>query len=246
MLKLYHGPAAANGLKCLAALKEKNLEFESVFIDFDKFEQHEPWYLKVNPEGQVPALDHEGEIFTDSSVINEYLEDAFPDALPLRPRDAVGAARMRYWNKYIDEHVMESVSAHGWNTRIHQFASSFSEEDFEKYIARIPLKRQRVKWRKAREGFPTEQLNEAREKVETSVNRVEAQLQVTDWLVGNRFTLADINYYATAGFALARLFQGMISTEKTPRLMDWIERVAARPAIQAAMAVAPISAPPKG
>lgn len=242
-MKLYHGPSAANGLKCLSALMEKGLPFESVFVDLHNFEQHEPWYLAINPEGQVPALEHDGQVFTDSSVINEYLEDAFPDSLSLRPADAAGKARMRWWNKYIDEHVMESVSTHGWNTRIRVFANSFSEEDFNAYIARIPLERQRRKWRRAREGFPEEVLTEAFNKVQDSVTRMETQLGKTHWLVGEQFSLADINYYATAGFALQRLFPGMVAEEKTPQLIDWLHRMEARPAIQEAVNLVPIGAP---
>jgi len=72
-LKYYHGPALANGLKSMIPLIEKNLPYESVYIDLHKFEQHEPWFLKINPEGQVPVLDHDGVILNHSSVINEYL-----------------------------------------------------------------------------------------------------------------------------------------------------------------------------
>jgi glutathione S-transferase len=55
MLTLYHAEPVANSLKTLISLKEKGLEFQSVYVNLHKFEQHEPWYLEVNPEGQVPA-----------------------------------------------------------------------------------------------------------------------------------------------------------------------------------------------
>ena len=85
MLKLYHAEPVANSLKALIALKEKGLEFQSIYIDLHKFEQHEPWFVAINPEGQVPVLDHDGFIVTHTTVINEYLEDAFPEAPALRP-----------------------------------------------------------------------------------------------------------------------------------------------------------------
>lgn len=245
MLTLYHGPSAANGLKCLATLKEKGLDYKSVFLDLQNFEQHEPWYLEINPEGQVPTLVHDREILRDSSVINEYLEDAFPDTPPLMPADAAGKARVRHWNKYIDEQVMESVSVHGWNTAIHAFANTFSEAAFERFVARIPLKRQRVKWRRAREGFPAGILDDATEKVADSVQRVEAQLEHSPWLAGDAFSLADINYFATAGLGLPRLFPDLATPDRAPRLLDWLERVQSRPAIQAALAVAPMPTPPE-
>ncbi len=86
MLKLYHAEPVANSLKTLIALREKQLDFTSVYIDLHKFEQHAPDFVALNPEGQVPVLDHDGVIITHTSVIAEYLEDAFPDAPRLRPR----------------------------------------------------------------------------------------------------------------------------------------------------------------
>src|SRR5688572_33227351 len=75
MMKLYHAEPAANSLKALLSFKEKGLEFESVYVDLHKFEQHEPWFGAINPEGQVPVLDHDGVIITHTTVIGEYLED---------------------------------------------------------------------------------------------------------------------------------------------------------------------------
>ncbi len=60
MLALYHAEPASNSLKVLICLKEKGVAFESHLMDIQAFEQHEPWFLKINPEGQVPALVHGG------------------------------------------------------------------------------------------------------------------------------------------------------------------------------------------
>lgn len=239
MLKLYHGPPAANGLKCLIALHEKALTFEGVYLDIHKFEQHEPWFLKINPEGQVPALDHDGFILTHSSVINEYLEDAFPDAPALRPAGAQGKARMRVWNKHIDENYMEAVSIHGWKHLLTGLTREMDAEEFEAYVERIPLRKQRDKWRAAREGFAQADLDAATVKVEAVVDKVEAQLAQTPWLAGDMYTLADVNLYATGGPALHRLFPHVLAEGRRPRVEDWLERMTARPAVQAAMAADP-------
>src|SRR5579863_4102059 len=97
-LKYYHAEPAANSLKSMIPLIEKGLPYQSIYVDLHKFEQHADWFVAINPEGQVPVLEHDGVIVTHTSVINEYLEDVFPDT-PLRPRDPAGRARMRYWNK---------------------------------------------------------------------------------------------------------------------------------------------------
>ena len=87
MLTLYSFGPGANSLKPMATLYEKGLDFKIRFVDPSKFEQHSDWFKKINPRGQVPALDHDGKIIVESTVICEYLEDVFPDQNPLRPAD---------------------------------------------------------------------------------------------------------------------------------------------------------------
>jgi glutathione S-transferase len=234
-LKLYHAEPAANSLKTLIPLKEKGLEFESVYVDLHRFEQHEPWFLEINPEGQVPVLEHDGTIITQSTVINEYLEDAFPDTPPLRPADAAGKARMRIWNKFVDEQVMNYVSIWGWHRMVGVIARSIEAGEFEALVARIPLYEQREKWRTARSGFSAADLANARRKIELAVDKVEAALERTRWLAGDMYTLADINFFSHCGMPLARMFPDIGTRQRCPRLLDLVERMRVRPGVAAAL-----------
>lgn len=218
------------------ALHEKGLPFKSHWIDLHKFEQHDPAYLKINPEGQLPALVHQGEVITQTTVINEYLEDAFPDTPRLRPGDPLLIARMRQWNRYIDDVVMEAVSVHGWQTGAGAVARQYSDAEFERLMQRIPLEKQVTKWRTARAGFPQQQLDECTAKVEQAVARAESALSKGPWLIGDFFSLADINFYAYCGGALIKMFPAIGTDEKCPRLLDWIRRIEARPASVTALA----------
>ena len=237
MLKLYHAEPVANSLKSLITIKEKGLPFQSVYVDLHKFEQHEPWFVAINPEGQVPVLVHDGHVVTHTSVMGEYLEDAFPDAPALRPADALGKARMRYWNKFCDEHVLNSVSMHGWHRMVGAIARSVEAGEFERLMQRIPLHEQREKWRTARSGFSEADLANATRKIEVAVDKVERQLQTSQWLAGDTYTLADINFFATGGMALERLFPQMNVGARAPRLTQWVARMFERPAIKAAFAM---------
>lgn len=234
-LKLYHAEPAANSLKSLIALKEKQLDFESIYVDLHKFQQHEAWFVAINPEGQVPVLDHDGAIITQTTVINEYLEDAFPDSPPLRPADPLGAARMRIWNKFIDEHVMNYVSMWGWHRMVGVIARGIESGEFEKLVARIPLHEQREKWRTARSGFSEKDLDNATRKIEVAVDKVEAQLALTPWLVGDMFTFADANFFSMCGMSLERMFPEIGTQQRCPRLLAWAQRVRARPGVAAAL-----------
>ena len=103
MIKLYTFPPSTNSRKVRIALIEKGLEFERINIDLTKREQKNPDYLKVHPFGQIPALDDEGFVVYDSTVINEYLEDEYPYP-PLMPSDSEGRARARMMEDFRDSH----------------------------------------------------------------------------------------------------------------------------------------------
>jgi glutathione S-transferase len=234
-LKYYHAEPLANSLKSMVPLIEKNLAWQSIYVDLHKFEQHESWFTAINPEGQVPVLDHDGVIITHTTVINEYLEDVFPE-VPLRPRNPVGAARMRYWNKFCDEQVMNYVSMHGWHRMVGIIARSVESGEFERLMERIPLPDQRTKWRTARSGFSEKDLTHATEKILYALDKVEKQLGETQWIAGNDYTLADINFFSMCGVSVVRMFPEMEIEKRWPRVVEWIERMRARPAVKRALA----------
>lgn len=122
-MKLYHFPPSTNSLKVRIALMEKGLEFESVVIDLTKREQKAPDYLKIHPFGQVPALDDDGFVVYDSTVINEYLEDEYPHP-PLLPPDSEGRAHARLMEDYRDNHVNPHFV-----TLIHEYRKPEEERD---------------------------------------------------------------------------------------------------------------------
>ncbi|GAC1339711.1 MAG: glutathione S-transferase family protein [Beijerinckiaceae bacterium] len=55
----------------------KNIDAKLVEVDLSK--KRPDWFLAINPTGKVPVLVHDGKPLNESSVINEYLEDVFPD-----------------------------------------------------------------------------------------------------------------------------------------------------------------------
>ena len=107
MLKLYDYPQCPFGQKTRIVLAEKQLDYETIIIDLRKNEQHAPEFLALNPFHKVPVLideeDGEGRIVVyDSTVINEYLEDEYPEP-PLLPQgDSAGRARVRQLEDYAD------------------------------------------------------------------------------------------------------------------------------------------------
>jgi glutathione S-transferase len=75
------------------ALGEKRLEFELVEIDL----QNKPtWFNTVSVYGKVPALQHDGHRIVESAIVNEYLEEVFPEPA-LLPRAPAARAAARIW-----------------------------------------------------------------------------------------------------------------------------------------------------
>ncbi len=65
------------------ALIEKGIDFDLTAIDLS---DKPDWFLKISPYGKVPVLRHDGAVIFESAVINEYLEEVFPER-PLLPRE---------------------------------------------------------------------------------------------------------------------------------------------------------------
>lgn len=231
MLTLYAFGPGANSLKPLLALHERGLPFTYRLMNAGAFEHHEAWFTKINPRGQVPALDHDGKIITESTVICEYLEDVFPER-PLRPADPYKAAEMRVWTKWVDEYFCWCVSTIGWERIIRPMTKDLTDAEFEAKVERIPVPEQRTKWRTARKGFPKEVLDEEMRKIAVSVKRLEDTLSRQDYLVDGEFTLADICNFAIAN-GMQNGFSELVNDKATPGLVAWINRINERPGTKA-------------
>jgi glutathione S-transferase len=238
MLTLYSFGPGANSLKPMLALYEKGLAFTHKQLNPAKFEHHSDWYKAINPRGQVPALDDDGRIVTESTVICEYLEDAHPTATKLRPDDPYDRADMRVWTKWVDEYFCWCVSTIGWHRYIGGMVKHLSDEEFEEKVAAIPIPEQQLKWRHARAGFPQDILDEEMRKIAVSVRRLDDRLAGNEWLAGGIYSLADICNFAIAN-GMEMGFAELVNEADTPHLVRWIRQVNERPAVKAMFASVP-------
>lgn len=234
-LQLYHYEPSANSMKPLLCLAEKGIPYESHYVDLHNFEQHSEAFVALNPNGQVPVLVHNGAVITESTVINEYLDEVFPEPR-LVPQDPVARARMRIWNKFVDEYFCPALSRIGWSVLIPKIAARLKSGELEEALKKVPLEEQRRKWlTAATESFTPEELSEARRQVCVSIERMENILRKSQWLAGDEYSLADVNTYSIVA-GVPRLIPEAMNEEKTPRTVDWLQRMNARPAVQAALA----------
>ena len=242
MLELYHAGLSQASVKVRATLKEKGLAYQSHYLRVPQGEHLAPDFLAINPDGQVPALVHDGQVITESSVINEYLDDAFPEP-PLRPASPIERARMRRWSQIVDEHLFHAIATIGWASGIGPILRERGAAEFERALARITIHSKRQKWLKAFHGFPQEDIDEAREKIAYAVERMERALADHPHLAGASYSLADINVLSSVE-RMPRWSPDLMNEKVSPRSWDWLARMMARPAVKAAYSVSD-EAPPR-
>lgn len=112
-MKLYSGPLSLFSRKVEIALREKDLTFERVMVPFSQtggYSPKDPDVLAINPKGQVPVLVDGDLALYDSTVILEYLEDAYPDPA-LYPKAPVERARCRLLDVFADEVMLVPLRA---------------------------------------------------------------------------------------------------------------------------------------
>jgi glutathione S-transferase len=106
-MKLYDLELSGNAYRARLLLALLGRDYELVPVNLMKGEQREPWFLKLNPRGQVPTLDDDGTVIWDSLAILVYLARKYGGEKWL-PLDARGMAEVMQWLA-----VMENETLYG-------------------------------------------------------------------------------------------------------------------------------------
>ena len=225
MLKLYHNDMSSCAQKVRITLAEKGLPWEGFHLSLRKGEARTEEYKKLNPNGVVPTLITEnGTVIIESTVILEYLDDAYPD-IPLKPDDPIARAGMRLWTKKLDEgiHVNLATVSNAVAFR-YQHIEGRSQEELQAYFNGIPDPERRARTIDlVSHGTDSKYFGPAIHRFDTLFAEMDAALEQGTWLTGSQYSLADIAYmpYLTRFDHLNLL--GML--EKQPNLMNWYQRV---------------------
>jgi len=231
MLELYNFSQSTCSLKVRICLAEKGLEWTDRRLVSKDHDHLSDWYLKLNPNGVVPTLIHDGRPVFESSAIMEYLEDVFPEPA-LRPADAYGRARMRSWLGFVDQ-----VTTPAGRYPSFQFGGlllkfqSMSDAEFAEKAAKRPLKSAFYNKMDRKTGFAGAELDEAFNDFRKTAARMDLMLQESGgpWLLGEQYTLADI---AVAPLLDRQEDLGLeyLWEENNPAVADWLRQIQARPA----------------
>ena len=138
-LELYNFPASTCSLKVRICLAEKKLDWVDHRLSPSSTDHLTPEYLKINPNGVVPTLLHDGDAILDSSVIIEYLDEVF-QGVKLTPTDAKERARMRWWLRYFEEKPTGAVRYPTFQKILIRNFKNMSSEEFKVAAEKRPLK----------------------------------------------------------------------------------------------------------
>ena len=105
-ITLYHDVPSSNSDRVKIALAEKGLAWDGVTVSLAKKDQKRPEHLRRNPYGKIPVIDDDGKILFESCIINEYLDDKYPDP-PLMPKDPFMRGRGRILIDYALNYLHE-------------------------------------------------------------------------------------------------------------------------------------------
>jgi len=228
-LKLYQFPHSTCSQKVRLVLWEKELPFEIQNVDHKSREQTSDWYLKLNPNGVVPTLEHDGNIIVDSSVIIEYLDEVLPNK-PLTPSNPVKRAQMRKWMRYFEEVPTPAIRVPSFNKYLRTKLKTLSDEDYLAIAEKHPIRKQfYLKMDKA-SGFDARESAGANENLRQTIERVEQSLagHGGPWIMGEELTLADYTLVPT----IDRMNDLGLAEIGKPysQAMAWFDRIKQRPA----------------
>jgi len=234
MIELYHNGMSTCSQKVRLTLTEKGQDFTSHHFNLRAGDQHHPDYLALNPNGVVPTIIHHGKVIYESAVIDEYLDEVFPDP-PLHPVDPHQRARMRIWVKQLDEGLhAASATISACIAFRYQFMEGKTEAELKKTLNGYvdPSKRARMT-ENVLQGVDSSFFRPAIKRIAKMLDDMQASLADGPWLIGDTYSLADVALtpYVTR---VSHLQQDWLFDAR-PRVADWYDRILARPAYKIAL-----------
>jgi glutathione S-transferase len=205
-MKLYSGPLSLFSRKVEIVLAEKGLAYERVMVPFNQAEGYFPKHpdvLAANPKGQVPVLMDGDLTLFDSTVINEFLDEAYPEPQMI-PGGPDARARCRLLELWADEILLPK-------------------------IARLMYRTEPADPDPARQREREADGERAEIEIDAAYNDLAVQLENKKYFI-DMFSVADIALFMDILFA-ARL--GGPSLDRYPPLKAWYDRLSARPSIAA-------------
>lgn len=227
--KLYNAPQSTCSQRVRFVFNTKGLPFDEVKINLLAGDQLKPDYLKLNPNGVVPTLDHDGQIVIDSNVITEYLDEVEPQR-SFTPEDPVKRAHMRTLMHFIDEMPAAAVRVPTFNLAFLPSFQKMNADEFSAMAESKPIRREFMKTM-GQGGFPQAEMDAALGRLRRTYERMSTEIEKSGgpWLLGKEITLADVAVMP----AMVRMHDlDLADWADLPRVVTWFDNIRAQPAFK--------------
>jgi glutathione S-transferase len=189
-----YGIARTRAFRALWIAKELGLDYEHIPVEIGQAGARQPEYLAINPNGRLPAIDDGGFALWESLAITLYLAKKHGTGR-LYPATLEGEAKAWQWSLWSVQEVDRGVNI--WS--LHAVRLPPADRD-------------------------PQRLAEALKVLEAPFRVLDGALADRPYLLGDDFTVADLNVSAVISRAIDMDLSG------TPRLGDWLRRCLERPA----------------
>jgi GST-like protein len=241
VIELYTSEPNTFFFKPLIALAEKRATFTTRYFDAAGLEQFAGDFptdlesgLQLEREG--PLLLHDGTLISSSFFMLEYISEALPGP-SLIPADAYDAYRARAWGQFLGATLGSSVPVLGAAKYLRPHLATLDASWVDRRIAAIEPIERRAGWLALRDGSHAGYLQAAVDRLAAPVARVEKALQAGTWLAGPAFSVADIDAYPML-CVLPDLAPAVVNPGATPRITEYLGRIAARESVREALGTA--------
>jgi len=231
MFTLYNAPQSTCSQRVRFVLNAKRLAFTEVKLDLLAGDQLKPDYLKLNPNGVVPTLDHDGKIVIDSAVIGEYLDEIAPQPESFTPQTPLARAHMRALMHFIDEMPAAAIRVPTFNLAFLPRFAAMSEQEFVAFAQSKPLRKEFM-LAMGRQGFSAAEMQAALDRLGRTLTRMDQEIEKSGgpWLLGAQATLADVCVMPVI-VRMADLGLDTMWGDK-PRVARWLAAIRAHPAFE--------------
>ncbi len=242
MLELYTSEPNTFFLKPLIALAEKGASFTAHYFDATNFDQFAPGFptdlessLQLEREG--PLLVHDDILISSTSFMLEYISEALPgpSLMPVEPYDAY---RVRAWAQYLGAHLGSIVPVLGCAKYLAPDLATLDRGVVTAKVAAIEPVERRAGWLALLNGtYSADYLKAASERLAAPLARIEKALTQDPCLAGPNFSAADIDAYPML-CVLPDLAPAAVNAQSTPRILEYLARIAERASVRQALRTA--------
>jgi len=193
MIRLHYHPVSTYSRRVRIALLEKQIPHELVLLDMAARKHRDPEYRALNPYGRVPAIQDDDFVLYESTAILNYLEAMYPQP-PLVPGDPRGRALVDMHMKLCDLQMAR------------QSGTIFFPKRF------LP-----------KERWDEKEMAQSKSEIESHLGILERQLAGKQYLVADRYTLAEVCYTPFVQFL------ALMEVTPPPGVARWVEQMLMRP-----------------